>query len=510
MTSRARSRKEELAQLRERLRAERWTHDQIADRIRAEHGVNSRVAFRLAHGLTQQQVADRWNELWPHEDGPKTGKHISYWEAWPAPSGRTPTLATLGRLAVIYQCRPGDLLDHDDYPHLGLDTGAVKPRNVDQVEIDSLASAVTPGGPPMPHVAARDVDLVSIADSAHTTVDRRTILGGASASIFATVLGVGSPADPRGLLVAAVLGGQGSAESTETDLVALTQRVAAAKRRYQSCAYAGLLTSLPPLLGSLNGAADRSHRRDIPSAYRLTAEAFQIAGSVLLKLGDVSMAMLAADRSLTAANHSGDPITVAASARLVTHALISAGHPIHGAEYAADTVDRLDQAVPATPTADAVLGALLLRGAIAAARASDRHGATDLLSRADERAARGVPEGNLCWTGFNTANVQLHRVHAALTLGDAGQAIDHAHRIDLTKIDLPERRARLMIDVAHAYHQWNKPESAYQALRAAEETAPEEVHTRTGTRQLIDNLQRTAPASLRPHLAAMAQRGASA
>jgi hypothetical protein len=122
MTGRARSRKEELAQLRERLHAQGWTYDRIADRIRAEHGVNSRVAYRLAHGLTQQQVADRWNELWPREDGPKTGKHISYWEAWPAPSGRTPTLATLGHLAAIYQCRPGDLLDHDDYPHIGAAT----------------------------------------------------------------------------------------------------------------------------------------------------------------------------------------------------------------------------------------------------------------------------------------------------------------------------------------------------------------------------------------------------
>ncbi len=121
MTSRARSRKEELAHLRDRLRRQGWTYERIAARIRVEHGVNIRVAFRLAHGLTQQQVADRWNTLWPGEDGPKTGKHISYWEAWPAPSGRTPSLATLGRLAAIYACRPGDLLDAADYPPTRVD-----------------------------------------------------------------------------------------------------------------------------------------------------------------------------------------------------------------------------------------------------------------------------------------------------------------------------------------------------------------------------------------------------
>lgn len=45
---------------------------------------------------------------------------ISYWEAWPAPSGRTPWLDTLGRLAHIYQCQPGDLLDRSDYGQVDL------------------------------------------------------------------------------------------------------------------------------------------------------------------------------------------------------------------------------------------------------------------------------------------------------------------------------------------------------------------------------------------------------
>jgi hypothetical protein len=114
---RRQSQKEELAGVRDELRGQGWTYREIAHRLREERKVNSRVAFRLAHGFTQQEVADRWNELWPSEDGetPITYKHISYWEAWPTKSGRTPSLKTLNRLARIFCCRANDLLDGEDY-----------------------------------------------------------------------------------------------------------------------------------------------------------------------------------------------------------------------------------------------------------------------------------------------------------------------------------------------------------------------------------------------------------
>lgn len=120
MTRRPRSRKAELAQLRDQLRQQGWSYTQIAGHIQDEHGVNRRVAFRLAHGLTQAEVAERWNSHWPDAEAPKTAKHVSYWEAWPTPTGRMPSLDTLGKLACLYQCQPGDLLDGSDYGQLDL------------------------------------------------------------------------------------------------------------------------------------------------------------------------------------------------------------------------------------------------------------------------------------------------------------------------------------------------------------------------------------------------------
>ena len=100
------------------LRAAGWTYRRIAADWRRRYGFNFRVAFRLAYGLTQAEVAQRWNEQWPDPDSPKTAKQISYWEIWPAPGGRCPSIGTLNRLAYLFRCGAGELLDGEDHSHL--------------------------------------------------------------------------------------------------------------------------------------------------------------------------------------------------------------------------------------------------------------------------------------------------------------------------------------------------------------------------------------------------------
>lgn len=100
------------------LRANGWTYDQIAEHFRVQLSVNCRQAYRLAHGLTQEEVAQQWNARWPNPVTPKTGKSIHYWEIWPHPGGRQPSLEVLGRLAFIYQCKASALVDGEDYSEL--------------------------------------------------------------------------------------------------------------------------------------------------------------------------------------------------------------------------------------------------------------------------------------------------------------------------------------------------------------------------------------------------------
>ncbi len=70
--------------------------------------MNARVSLRLAHGWSQGDAADRWNERWP--DDLKTFKNISYSERWPAASGYTPSLDVLTKLAQLYECHVAELL----------------------------------------------------------------------------------------------------------------------------------------------------------------------------------------------------------------------------------------------------------------------------------------------------------------------------------------------------------------------------------------------------------------
>ena len=159
---------------------------------------------------------------------------------------------------------------------------------------------------------------------------------------------------------------------------------------------------------------------------------------------------------------------------------------------------RLDHEIGAhTPESLSVYGSLLLRGAIAAAQHDQRGTAHELLTEAEQTGQRLGEDRNLRWTAFGPTNATLHRVNVAVTLGDAGTAVDIARSVDLTSITVPERKASLLIDTARAFLQWGKPDKAYTALRAADETAHEEVAGRPSVHRVIRQLVTTAPPTLR-------------
>ncbi|MEV4381604.1 hypothetical protein [Streptosporangium sp. NPDC049644] len=98
-----------------RMRRDSSATSQIAITLMEQWHLNPRVAYRYALGLSQAQVADRYNQRWPGA-APKTYKQISYWERWRGPgtagsaSARAPSLEDLGRLSALYGCLVDDLL----------------------------------------------------------------------------------------------------------------------------------------------------------------------------------------------------------------------------------------------------------------------------------------------------------------------------------------------------------------------------------------------------------------
>ncbi|WP_246002471.1 NUDIX domain-containing protein [Allorhizocola rhizosphaerae] len=172
-----------------RLRESGWTFAAIAKDWAIRHGLNPRVTMRLAHGLTQAEVANRWNDLWP-DPVPKTAKHISYWEIWPEPGGRAPSLDTLNRLALIYQCSAGDLLGGED--HTYLDPAA---RSVLSTPVSAQTGAGT--------VQVLTVAIAVVRDSAQVLLVCRRDEAGGSWQFPAGVVKPG--ADPAAVAVAETL-----------------------------------------------------------------------------------------------------------------------------------------------------------------------------------------------------------------------------------------------------------------------------------------------------------------
>jgi hypothetical protein len=332
-------------------------------------------------------------------------------------------------------------------------------------------------------------------------VRRRDFVGLTGAALFGAMFGDLAPDAPRlqAEPFAPVLAGHGASAATQApDIKALTVAVDHARRQYQECQYAELVTYLPELLARLHAAGLTLTDQDQSRAFALSADAHHVAAGLLLKLDDQGLACLAADRSMRAARTSGDPVTVAASARIITHTLMSGDHLATAITTASSHAAELDRDIQThTPDSLSVYGALLLRGSVAAAQYGNRGAAHELLSEAEDAGERLGFDGNLRWTAFGPTNAKLHRVNIAVTLGDAGTAVDVARKLDPRTVTVTERRATLLVDTARAFLQWGKHEKAYIALRAAEETAHEEVAGRPSVHRIIGDLLITAPPSIR-------------
>jgi hypothetical protein len=288
------------------------------------------------------------------------------------------------------------------------------------------------------------------------------------------------------------------ADREPPDLRVLTVRVRRARRQYQACQYAELLNMLPGLLTDLSASCSALDGDARLSAHALSADAYHVTAGFLLKRGDLGLAHLATDRSMKAAVASQDPLAVGASARIVTHTLMNSGHLGAAVITATDHSVQLSREIPSpTPESLSVYGSILLRGAIAAAQDGDRGTAGEMLAEAAAAARELAADSNLRGTAFSPVNTALHQMNVAVTLGDAGTAIDLARQIDIGQVTVTERKASMLIDTARAFFMWGRYEQAYLSLRAAEAAAPQEVSTRPLVSALARDIAILAPPSIK-------------
>jgi hypothetical protein len=508
------SQRAEQRALREQMRGLGMSRAEIAAEMARRYKLRPRAAWRTAWGWTLPEAADRYNALRGRGQAQPvtslTASRLSEWENWPL-SARRPPVTGLCLLAEMYQCGVLDLIDVADREKLPADqllalgkTGTTPPHpRHGQHQQQHTGWDDTPAAGDAPRaVESSPASAPPILGPGVDDRMRRPGFAGLTGTIAAGAMLDAVPGRPVDLEpLALVLAGHAAGTAfcrAVPDVAGLAAAADDTRRQYQACRYAGLIGHLPDLLGRLHLACVSLDGEDRLRAHALSADVHHVAAGLLLKLDDPGLACLAADGSMRAAIASDDPLAVGASARIVTHTLMNTGHLAAAIATASSHAARLNRDVAArTPEALSVYGSLLLRGAIAAAQHDQRSTAFELLGEADDAARQLGADGNARWTAFGPVNAKMHHVSICVALGDAGTAVDIARGIDLTTVAVTERKASLLIDVARAFLQWGRHEQAYTALRAAGETAPEEITARPSVRQLIRDLARSAPQSIR-------------
>jgi transcriptional regulator with XRE-family HTH domain len=300
----------------------------------------------------------------------------------------------------------------------------------------------------------------------------------------------------------------GSAEAGEpVPLPVLRQRINRAWAAFQTSRYSILGPQVPQLLAASQLAARELDGDAKLRASGLLAESYQLAAILMLKLGESNAAWVAADRGILAAERAEDPLVVASGARILAYAFLGAGHFAKAKELTISAAGVLEPGLGnASPAHLSLYGALLLKSAMAAAYQGDSISSRALLNEAGSTAGRLGVDANHAFTAFGPTNVGVHRVSAAVALGDGGAALQHAKAVHPVHLPVVERRAQYLVDVARGHGQAGGDDQALRALLTAEHLAPEEIRYQPAARALVAELLHRERSGRKPELRALAER----
>jgi tetratricopeptide (TPR) repeat protein len=213
---------------------------------------------------------------------------------------------------------------------------------------------------------------------------------------------------------------------------------------------------------------------------------YQAASAGFARQNEADAAWVAADKAVQAAEASGDPFAVVASLFRMAHTFMRLRRFDQAKQVADESIALL--AIRDKPVEGwSLYGAMHLVVAALAGFENDRTTAREALDEA-ERIADQVGEGRNDYdTEFGPTNVLIHRVSVAVDLGDAGEAIDVAKRLDVSKLS-NERQMRVLLDTARAHVQRRNLNEAVGTLVRAEQVAPEHLRSHTVAHQTVSDL----------------------
>jgi hypothetical protein len=146
--------------------------------------------------------------------------------------------------------------------------------------------------------------------------------------------------------------------------------------------------ALPGLLTDAHLASQELTGDQQALAFAFLAHSYNTASSLLRKLGDDGLAMIAADRAVQTARMLNEPLLLVASAYRLANAFLPAGRIVEAKEVALSAAGGLERRLDASPAHLATWGGLILTAAVAAARQGDGGEAWELVGEAKAAARR--------------------------------------------------------------------------------------------------------------------------
>jgi transcriptional regulator with XRE-family HTH domain len=261
------------------------------------------------------------------------------------------------------------------------------------------------------------------------------------------------------------------------------------KGRYQDVG-----ARLPLLLRQGHAALRDASGPDEHVALRQLVSLYGLHQIWLRRVGEPTLARIAADRGLSLADNTGDPALIAAAAWNLSCVLTSAGEVHDSIELARATIANCAPNDDSHTAHWSAYGALHLQAAVAAVRATKGPAAWDLYRAAKSAAERVGSDRNDWHTCFGPTNVAMHEVHLTAEEGNASEALRLADTVEINP-ELPlERRTRYLIEVMNCNRIQRDDYATVHVLTKLLEQSPEEIVFSPLVREAVtDLLKRERP-----------------
>jgi transcriptional regulator with XRE-family HTH domain len=242
---------------------------------------------------------------------------------------------------------------------------------------------------------------------------------------------------------------------------------------------------LPRLVTDTRVAARVAAGPDRRSASAVLADVYALVQHEVVWASEPELGWTVADRAMIAAQEADTPAALAGAAWTLGMVHRGAGDTEGALTLARDAVGLLEPRLEADAgELRALAGALHLHAAATCARAGREGDAWRHWDQASAIATR-LPDGyRHPWTMFGTANVALHAVSIAADLSKSQEARNRAEQIDPESIPSVERRGRLGVEIARAYHQRRDYPAVLHWLEQAYQTSRDSVRYSPVARQM--------------------------